>query len=74
MARQESYGAKSTWWLLTSSTPQGSVLGLVLLHILVDDLDVGIEGILSKYADYTKLYGGVDLLDGRRSFRETWTD
>jgi len=56
----------SGWMLVTNGIPQGSILGLVLFNILINDIHDGIECTLSND---TKLRGAVYTLEGRETIQ-----
>lgn len=69
----------SSWRPVTSIVPQGTVLGLILINIFLNDLDEA-DCILRKFADYAKLEGLVDTSEGCATIQrdlnrlEKWTD
>ncbi|GAB0186573.1 mitochondrial enolase superfamily member 1 [Grus japonensis] len=72
-------GSMSKWRPVMSGVPQESVSELMLFNSFVGNMDSGIECILSKFADDTKLCGAVDKLEGRDAIQrdldrlERWT-
>ncbi|TRZ26216.1 hypothetical protein HGM15179_000828 [Zosterops borbonicus] len=48
----------------------GSVLGLAVFNIFVDDMDSGIESSLSKFSVDTELCGAVNTLEGRDAIKK----
>ena len=64
---------RSSWKAVLSGVPQGSVLGPLLFIIFIDDIDECVEGldcVISKFADDTKVIKQVDTDQGRQQMQE----
>lgn len=56
--------SQSGWQPVVSRIPQGFISRPVLLNVFINDLDAELEGVLTKFAENTKLEGAVDLIKG----------
>uniref|UniRef100_A0A8C3GHF6 Reverse transcriptase domain-containing protein n=1 Tax=Cairina moschata TaxID=8855 RepID=A0A8C3GHF6_CAIMO len=61
-------GATSGWWMVISGVSQGSTLGPVFFIVFINDLSIGLESVLSKFADNTKL-GVMDSDEGGKALQ-----
>ena len=62
-------GVSSEWTPVTSGVPQGSVLGPLLFIIYVNDIDIGLLSVISKFADDIKLGANVKDPEGVEQLR-----
>ena len=71
--------SSSNWIPVTSGIPQGSVLGLILFLIYINDLPGALDCCIKFFADNAKLYLKSQLiqanqLQGNVYMSETWAD
>lgn len=58
------------WWPVRCRIPQSSIFGIVLFHVLLNDLDVGLDCVQSKKSvDDSNCRGAAELLRIRESLQ-----
>jgi len=63
-------GISSGWKRVISGVPQGSVIGPILFLIYINNMDLGVDNEILKFADDTKLYGIVTNRDEALSLQK----
>ncbi len=63
-------GTASDWATITSGVPQGPVLGRVPFIIYINDIDVGLNNFMAKFADDTKIGNSVISDRDRQSLQD----
>jgi len=59
-------GSYSSWAQVKSGVPQGTILGLILFKVYVNDISTGVSSTVKLYADDTKLYREIESIPDDR--------
>ena len=62
-------GVGSGWRRVTSGVPHGSVLGPILFLIFIYDIDKQVINSILKFADDTKIFGGIQSVEDHRKLQ-----